>query len=42
MTTIAYRDGMLAADTLSVTAGIPCRCTKLFRLDVYTTRHTHA
>jgi hypothetical protein len=33
MTTVAYRDGVLAADTLSVSAGIPCRCTKLFRLE---------
>lgn len=33
MTTIAYRDGVMAADTLASSDGIPCRCTKLFRLD---------
>jgi hypothetical protein len=33
MTTIAYKDGILAADTCRVIRGVATRCSKLHRLD---------
>jgi len=33
MTTIAYREGILAADRLSVQGSTKSRCTKLFKID---------